>query len=76
METGFAVPSCNYNIKLSDEDLKQLLEKGYVTMRPIATKGMFIDEHGNSSEVSGTSLTYGEDDDYPVQFVCVCLDKK
>lgn len=75
MRTGFVLSSCNYNIVLSKDDVKQLLEKGYVTMNPFKTNGTFIDEHGNSLEANSTSLTYGEDDDYPIQFVSVVLEK-
>lgn len=33
MRTVFNLPSCDYNIILSKEDLQELLEKGYITVR-------------------------------------------
>lgn len=62
MRTAFALPSCNYNIELTKDDLEQLLEKGYITMR---TTGLL-----------GTDLTYNDGHGpYPVQYVCVSTKK-
>lgn len=77
MRTGFVLPSCNYNIVLSEDDLKQLLEKGYILITPSKTKGTFSDEYGNRNDTFGHGLTYrdwhGEE---PVQFVGIALDLK
>lgn len=75
MKTGFVLPSCNYNIVLSEEDVKPLLEKGYVTMVPRKTQGIHRDDHGIKYDIPGHELMYtdrlGEE---PVQFVCVTLE--
>ena len=34
MKASFTLPSCNYNIVLSKEDLEQLLKTGHITVRP------------------------------------------
>ena len=34
MKAGFVLPSCNYNIVLSKEDIQQLLETGHIIARP------------------------------------------
>ena len=33
MKAHFGLPSCNYNIELSKEDLELLLSKGYITVQ-------------------------------------------
>jgi hypothetical protein len=75
MRTGFGLPSCTYNIVLSEEDIKYLLEKGHILMRPERTNGKFIDDHGHDYNTYGHYLRY--DDNYigmPVQFVGIGLD--
>lgn len=75
MKNGFVLPSCNYNIVLSDDDLKQLLDKGYVTIRPMKMEGIFKSEFGMNRETVGHSLTYGDKyTEQPVQFVTIGLD--
>ena len=32
MKTGFALPSCSYNIVLSKEDLNELIDKGHAVL--------------------------------------------
>ena len=63
MHTGFVKPSHNYNIVLTDDDLKVLLETGHLLMRPTKTKTTFFDGSipvNKRTESNGHSLTYDD----------------
>ena len=75
MRIGFVLPSCNYNIVLSNEDLKQLLDKGYILIRPNKTVGIFKDEYGKVHDTSGHDLIYGDKrGEQSIQYVNIVLD--
>ena len=52
MKAGFMLPSCNYNIVLSKEDIQKLLEIGSICVRPgkdvpcKAARTYYDEEHG------------------------------
>lgn len=70
MKSGFVLPSCNYNIELSKDDIRQLLEKGYITRTVSKMEGTFKDELGVTHNVLGHCLAYRDDcGEYPVQFI-------
>lgn len=76
MKTGFVLPSCNYNIVLSEEDLKQLLAKGYISMDPNRTFGIFRDEYGIRQYTTGHNLMYTDQyGENHVQFVGIGLER-
>lgn len=54
MKASFMLPSCDYNIGLTKEELERLVSKGYVTMRvsrtPCTTGRGVINEAGNGME--------------------------
>ena len=72
MNVGFVLPSHNYNIVLTEDDLKVLLETGLLLMRPARTEGSFH-ENGVSIDVHGHILRYSDPivDDADVQFLTV-----
>ena len=72
MNVGFVLPSHNYNIVLTEDDLKTLLETGLLLMRPNRTDGSFHD-NGVSRDVHGHVLCYSDPivDDADVQFLTV-----
>lgn len=57
MKTSFNLPSGDYNIVLSKDDLKELLEKGTITMRtsrtPCVTKRAIINNEKETLEFIG-----------------------
>lgn len=74
MRTGFALPSCTYNIVLSVEDAQQLKDYGVVCFRPARIDGRFIDEYGKALNTRGHTMAY--EDAYgkqPVQFVTISV---
>ena len=76
MKNNFALPSGNYNIVLSKEDLEQLVDKGYITKRPSRVDTTFVDEYGHERDVPSHDLLY---DDIRgkkcVQFLSISLEK-
>ena len=81
MYTGFVKPSHNYNIVLTEEDLKVLLEKGYLLMCPTKTKTTFFDGSipiNKRTESNGHSLTYDDPavENADVQFLTINLDSE
>ena len=75
MKNSFVLPSCNYNLVLSEDDLKQILDGKHVLIRPDKTTGVFTDKFGNVSNTSGHGLIYCSDDEYPVQYVTIGLER-
>ena len=76
MRSNFILPSCNYNIVLTKEDVERLMTKGYITMNPSKTSGVYHDECGMKCERNGHSLTYSDtNNEHNVQFVAIILDK-
>lgn len=55
------MPSCNYNIILSRDDLKQLLETGYISKDPSRVESTFCNECGECSKVNNHRLVYSND---------------
>ena len=75
MRVGFVLPSCNYNIVLSADDLKQLTETGYISMRPDRTAGTFKNDHGVTQNTTGHHLMYNDQyDENHVQFLGIVLE--
>lgn len=79
MQVSFVEPSCNYNIVLSEEDLKKLIETGFIMYRPERIEGSFTNDHSTSKDNNGHHLIYNnsimnsKDEDEPVQFVGIVL---
>lgn len=78
MKVAFVMPSCNYNICLSREELDELISKGHVTtLRPSRVPGYFLDEHGVKRESIYHALDYTDKSGkYPVQFLTIGVEKE
>lgn len=91
MRTSFMLPSCNYNIHISKEELRQLLETGYlgVEVRKVHCKtgrGIFDGKRFKTldrKEISNNLrflLDEGvadiEETDWHVQFLTINVDKE
>lgn len=59
MRVSFVLPSCNYNIVLTREELQELIDTGYTGgFRPDRIPGYFRDEHGVRQEDVYHALRY------------------
>ena len=75
MQVGFVLPSCNYNLVLSEADIKQLLDTGYISIVPRKTSGTFRDDRGVTYNTSGHELIYtSAGADIAVQYVGIAID--
>ena len=76
MKVGFALPSCNYNIVLTKEDVEKLLEGEYIFIRPDKEPSRFCNDHGVGYKEVPHYLRYdGQMGEYTVQFLGICMDK-
>lgn len=51
MKISFCLPSCNYNIILTREELQQLIDTGHTgVIRPDRIPGLYYDERGRRQE--------------------------
>lgn len=78
MKVAFVLPSCNYNLCLSREELEELITKSHVTtLRPSRVPGYFLDEHGVRRENIYHELDYTDKSGrYPVQFLTINVEKE
>ena len=64
MKAGFMLPSCNYNITLSKEELNRFLEKGYITAtvsKMICTTGRAVlNKGGDGLEILDKKEIYND----------------
>ena len=74
MKISFVLPSCNYNIVLSHEELQHLIETGYAgVIRP----SRFRDEQGSAQEEVYHSLDYtSRSGTHSVQFLTIAVEKE
>lgn len=78
MKVAFVLPSCNYNICLTRDELQQLIETGCSgVMRPDREPGVFRDEYGKKQEGIYHELGYTDKNgEYSVQFLTVNIEKE
>lgn len=78
MKVAFVLPSCNYNICLSREELQHLIETGCTgVIRPDREPGIFRDEHDVKQEGVYHELRCSDKNgEYPVQFLTVNVEKE
>lgn len=77
MKTSFGLPSYNFTIVLSEFDIQQLLERGYIAIVPRKTDGIFVDAYRNSHDRSGYELMCADNKlgEFPIQFLGIALEK-
>lgn len=78
MKISFVLPSCNYNIVLSHEELQHLIETGYAgVVRPDRVPSRFRDEQGSAQEEVYHSLDYtSRSGTHSVQFLTIAVEKE
>lgn len=78
MQISFVLPSCNYNIVMTQKELQRLIETGHSDLiRPEKTTGCFIDEYGNKqNNISGMVTYTNRMDEYPIQFITINVEKE
>lgn len=78
MKVGFVLPSCNYNIVLTEEELKQLNETAHcLMMKPGKTYGTFRDGMNKEAVAEhGHYLTYSGHEEWSVQFLTISAESQ
>lgn len=78
MKVSFVLPSRNYNIVLSREELQHLIETGCTgCFRPDRIPGYFRDEHGVKQEGVYHALRYTDKNgEESVQFITINVEKE
>ena len=78
MKAGFVLPSCNYNIVLSKDELKALLEKGQIVVRPLKEiPCRFIDWSRKLDTDTRSDLRFKTDvtlTEYSIQFLTINVE--
>lgn len=78
MKAGFVLPSCNYNIVLSKDELKSLLEKGHIMVRPLKEiPCRFKDASRRLNADTRSDLRFQTDvtmEDYSIQFLTINIE--
>ena len=78
MRISFCLPSCNYNIILTREELQQLIDTGHTgVIRPDRIPGLSYDERGRRQECVYHDLRYlDRNGEESVQFLTVNVEKE
>lgn len=78
MKISFCLPSCNYNIILTREELQQLIDTGHTgVIRPDRISGLYYDERGRRQEGVYHDLRYlDRNGEESVQFLTVNVEKE
>jgi len=76
MKIGFVLPSHNYNIVLTKDELNMLLSGKVISMRPERTTGYHFDSVGKGTPIQGHHLAVESDgaEQETIQYLTIVVD--